>query len=132
MPDLWLEITRQAKWVIEALLLPPPRLQAAPLGIRGPHPVLQRFRAERIDVHVSVLEGQKRGTRTVIGRLVPHDETSQLPGSLEVWLMRDKEIWAAPVEAHGVFTFEEVQPGEYSVGFKWNEQAVLVHGVKVT
>ena len=126
----FLERLHQAVGVIEAVLLPAHRLQTAPL--RGPHSALQRFRAEGVDVHVSVQAGHSRGARTVMGRLVPHDQASLLAPGLEAWLMRGQEAWAAPVEAGGIFTFEEVEPGEYSIGLEWNEQAVLVRGVKVT
>lgn len=128
-----LERLRQAKGVIEATVLPPLRLR--PMPLRGPTaPAMERFRAKGagIDVHISVLESHRRGARTVMGRLVPHDETSQPTPGLEVWLMQGKEARAAPLEAGGVFTFEEVEPGEYSIGLEWNAQAVLVREVRVT
>jgi len=127
-----LERLRQAVGVIEAVLLPTPRLQAVPL--RGTLPALQRFRAEGVDVHISVQPGHSRGARTVMGRLVSHGggEASLPAPGLEVWLMRGEEAWAASVEAGGIFTFEGVEPGEYSVGLEWDGQAVLVRGVNVT
>jgi hypothetical protein len=124
-----LERLRQAVGVVEAALLPAPRLQALPL--RGALPALQRFRATGVDIHISVQPGHSRGTRAVMGRLLPQDETAG-PISGEVWLMRGEEAWAAPVETGGVFTFEEVQPGTYSLGLEWSEQAVLARGINVT
>jgi len=124
-----LERLHRAVDVVEAVLLPAPRLQVAPL--RGTIPALQRFRAERLDVHISVQPGHAQGARTVMGRLVPHDEiTPPIPG-IEVWLIRDDRAWAAAVEASGVFSFEEVAPGEYAVGLEWDGQAVLMEGIKV-
>lgn len=126
-----LERLRQAAGIVEAVLLPAPRLQAMPL--RGALSILQRFRAKEagIDVHLSVQAGHSRGRRTLMGRLAPRDETSLPAPDIEVWLMRGEEAWAAPVEAGGVFTFEEVEPGEYSLGLEWHRQAVLVRGVEV-
>jgi len=140
--DLW-QMLRQAKEIVEAVLLPPPRPQAVPVmartrrampeGVRGSRPTLQRFRAEgaALDVHVGVLQGHSRSVRTVMGRLVPHDETAQLPPGIKVLLKRGEEVRVALTEAEGVFTFEEVEPGEYSIWLEWNEQAVVVRGAEV-
>jgi hypothetical protein len=67
-----------------------------------------------------------------MGRLVPHEEAAQPAPGLEVWLMRGEEAWTALTEAGGVFTFEKVEPGVYSIGLEWNEQAVVVREVEVT
>jgi hypothetical protein len=45
--------------------------------------------------------------------------------------MRDEQAWATAVEAGGVFTFEEIEPGEYDLGLEWEGQAVLIRGVTV-
>jgi hypothetical protein len=130
---------RQAKDIFEATLLPPLRLRQVSLRdafpVRGPTgPRLKRFRAQEagIDLHISVLESHKRGVRTLMGRLVPHEETIQPAPGLEIWLMRGEQAWTALTEAGGVFTFEKVEPGVYSIGLEWNEQAVVVREVEVT
>ena len=137
-PNL-LERLRQARDVFEATILPPLRLRQVSLRdalpVRGPAgPRLKRFRAQKaaIDLHISVLESHKRGVRTLMGRLVPHDETAQPAPGLEIWLMRGEDAWPALTEAGGVFTFEKVEPGLYSIGLEWNEQVVKVQEVEVT
>jgi anti-sigma factor RsiW len=123
-----LEKLHQVVEVVEATLLPVPRLQVTPL--RGALSALQRFRVEGVDIHVSVQPGHSRGTRTVMVRLLPQGEL--LPAmSTEAWLMRDKEAWAAPIEAEGVFAFEGVQPGKYSLGLECDGQAVVMREVEV-
>ena len=62
-----LERLRHAAEVIEATLLPAPRLQAAPL--RGMFPELQRFHAGGMDIHISVQPGRSQGTRMVMGSI---------------------------------------------------------------
>lgn len=126
-----LERLRQAAGVVEAALLPVPRLSAAPL--RGTAVGLQRYRAEGLDVHISIQTGRDRGARTLMGRLVPRDQTLLPTPGLEVWLIKDEDedAYAAPVEAAGSFAFEGIEPGEYSLGLEWDGRAILVQGIEV-
>jgi hypothetical protein len=124
-----LERLRQVEGIIEATFLPAPRLQA--LSLRGTPPALQRFRAGKVEIHISIQPGHTRGTRTVMGRLLSRDEAVSPSPDIEAWLMQNEEAWAAPVEG-GVFTFKETPPGIYSLGIEWDEQAIIVQEVKVT
>jgi anti-sigma factor RsiW len=124
-----LERLRQAADVIEATLLPAPRLQVAPL--RGALPELQCFRSKEVDIHLSVQPGHSRGTRTIMGRLVPLGKTASPTTDREVWLMHGDEAWVASVEDEGVFTFQGIEPGEYSIGLEWDGQAVLIREVRL-
>jgi hypothetical protein len=124
-----LEKLRRTVEVIEATLLPAPRFRAAPL--RGVPPELQRFRAGGMDIHISVQPGRGQGTRAVMGRLLPQGEASLPIIGPEAWLMRGEEAWATPIETGDIFTFEEVQPGEYSLGLEWDGQVVVMREVKV-
>jgi anti-sigma factor RsiW len=124
-----LDRLRQAVGVVEALPLPVPRQRA--IVLRGAAPPLERFRTDALDVYLSLQPGHSRGRRTVMGRLLPRDEAAAPGPGLEIWLMRDEQAWATAVEAGGVFTFEEVEPGEYDLGLEWEGQAVLIRGVTV-
>ncbi len=66
-----------------------------------------------------------------MGRLLPHEPALLPSPGLEVWLMKEEEARVAPVETGGVFTFEEIEPGEYSVAWEWKGEPVLAQKVKI-
>lgn len=126
-----LERLRQAIGIVEAVLEPVSYVHARQVRGLEDEPALQRFRAQEIQVNISVQEGYNRGWRTVMGQLLRQDEILPIPADLTVWLMQDKEAWAAPIEGDGTFLFEEIEPGKYSVGFEWQEQLVLIREIVV-
>jgi hypothetical protein len=119
----------QAAQTLEAALVPPPSAQA--LGLRGRGPAMQRFRLEDLDVLVSVQPGHSRGQRRLEGRLLPQERADQVAWGAEVWLLQDQEAVVAPIEARGTFSFADVEPGTYRLGFEWHNQAVQTGEIDV-
>lgn len=126
-----LERLRQAIGIIEAVLEPVSYVHAGQL--RGPEEELvwQSFCAQGMQVNIGVQEGYDREWRMVRGQLLCRDPVLPVPADLLIWLMRDQDAWAAPVEGDGIFLFEEIEPGIYSVGFEWHGQPVLIREVTV-
>jgi hypothetical protein len=125
-PSLLTRLRRSAE-AIQAVLAPP---LAAASGLRGGAPI-QRFQTEALEIHISVMEGHRRGRRTVMGRLHPRDERHPPVAGTEVWLLRGEQAWAAPVEADGAFTFEDVEPGTYDLGVECGGEAIIAEGIQV-
>ncbi len=118
------ERLRGAMNLIKAQRLP---LQHA-TAFRGRARITQRFRAAGLEIHISIQPGFDRGRRTVMGRLVPLELNAPATGGTEVWLTgrQSYEAWKATVEPQGLFSFEELFPGTYTLGFAWLGQVVAV------
>lgn len=123
-------VRAHSEHLIEAQLIPVTGQAAA--AFRGPAARSQRFRADDVELHVSVYPGHNRGRRTVMGRISLHDGTVSPPLGTEIWLMQGDEAWAAAVEAEGVFTFEDVVLGAYALSLEWEGQVVVVKEVVVS
>lgn len=120
---------RQVIDVVEAILLPPPRLKAA--SLRGVSFTSQRFHTDDLDVLISLQPSHSRGRKTIMGRLLPRERVTQTDPTQEVWLIQGDEAWALPVETGRTFTFNDVEAGEYKMGLEWRGQAILIQKVTV-
>ncbi|HNT73523.1 MAG TPA: hypothetical protein PKH77_00750 [Anaerolineae bacterium] len=124
-----LDRLRQGVDVLVAAFVPAPRLQAAPQ--RGETPPLLRFRVGDLEIHLSQQSGHELGQRTLLGRLWSMTTGAPPEPGTEVWLWRADEAWAAVVEADGTFTFDDVEPGRYSLGLEWQGAAAAIPEVEI-
>lgn len=124
-----LERLRSAAGAIQAILPTPAQPHLSP--VRGLAPTTQQYHAPGVDVLLSQQTGRTPGRRTIMGRLLPQEEEAGAGQGTEVWLLSDVDAWAAPVEARGVFRFDEVEPGAYRTGLEWQSRIILLDGPQV-
>lgn len=104
--------------------------QQAP-ALRGETSPLLRFRAGDLEIHLSQQPGHSLGQRTLLGRLTSLvTVTSPEPGT-EVWLWRADFAIVTVIEADGIFTFENIEPGQYNLGLEWQGTVVSVPEVEI-
>lgn len=120
---------RQAAGAIQAISPVPSQAHLSP--VRGLAPSTQQYHAPGVDVLLSQQPGRTRGRRTIMGRLLFQEGETGAKQQAEVWLLSDADAWAAPVEARGVFRFDEVEPGAYQTGFEWQDRIILLDGPDV-
>ncbi len=125
---LWERVRQQVGEILEATLRPGLPVQAAP--VRGGPPTMQRFGAGEVEIYFTVQPGSQVGGRTLTGRV--RLRIGELPAEMEIWLWQEEEAWAAPLEAEGLFSFDNVAPGHYTLGLEWEERVVLIPKVEVT
>ncbi|MBN1874094.1 MAG: zf-HC2 domain-containing protein [Anaerolineae bacterium] len=100
-------------------------------SLRGETPPLLRFRAGDLEIHLSQQPGHSLGQRTLLGRLTSLATVTPPEPGTEIWLWRSDFASATVIEADGIFTFENVEPGQYSLGLEWQGTAVSVPEVEI-
>ena len=100
-------------------------------SLRGEAPPLLRFRVKDLEIHLSQQSGHSLGQRTLLGRLTSLAAITPPEPGTEIWLWRSDFACATVVEVDGMFTFEDIEPGRYSLGLEWQGTAVSVPEVEI-
>ncbi len=114
-------------------------LTAAPIStlrqpataLRGEPSPLLRFRAGDLEIHLSQQPGHSFGQRTLLGRLTSLATVTPPEPGTEVWLWRADFAIVTVIEADGIFTFENIEPGQYNLGLDWQGTVVSVPEVEI-
>ncbi|MEJ5312353.1 MAG: zf-HC2 domain-containing protein [Anaerolineae bacterium] len=101
------------------------------ISLRGETPPLLRFRVGDLEIHLSQQPGHSLGLRTLLGRLTLLTAVAPPEPGTEIWLWRSDFATATVIEADGIFTFENIEPGQYSLGLEWQGAAVSVPKVEI-
>jgi len=137
-PDLWQQVTRLARALIEAIPVPPRRELAA--ALRGAPQPMRLFRAGDLDIALDIVlskaqDGKRREGEPafdVRGRVMQRGRPApQVVGRAAYLVQQERVVVYQTVDDLGYFLFEAVPAGEYDVVLEQADADVVVRGIKI-
>ncbi len=119
-------LTGVTRWLDATLRTATP----VPAGMRGISAPQRRYKTPNLDIFVGSQVGSD-GHR-LMGRLRPPTGTQTAVEGIEILLVHQGQVLSSQTtDSRGHFYFSKLSPGQYDLGFGWQQQAVMIRDMEV-